>query len=166
MQSMSAVQSFESISETSVDYERLLSPNSVLTVNAAKQNAAAVGSPEVAPSHLLVALLERPAHGVRLAIQSRGASLNWLRDRALDGIKRTPNLEGPGLPALLAAAAEHAGRSGKAQVDDLCLFRAVIGQGDSLSDRLLLEAGIRSLPPELLGWCHCTGRSRSNRSGG
>jgi Zn-dependent protease len=123
-------------------HQQRLTSGAALTLKAAERHALRVGALEISPSHVLVAILERPGRHVRGFIEDQGASLIWLVDTSLAGIGRYPELRGPDLDTLVDAAFDEALAMKHDLADDLCLLRAILKQGDSLSDSILCEAGL------------------------
>jgi Zn-dependent protease len=123
-----------------------LSVGATLTLRAAERHAARTGAAAVAPSHLLVAILERPDPRVRAYLNERGASLTWLCDTAFAGVSQLGTLNGPPMEELIASARSEAAALGQARADDLSLLLALLRDGDELSARLAVEAGLTGAP--------------------
>ena len=121
-----------------------LSGGATLTMKAADRHARRIGAVDIGPSHLLVAILERPGKRVRDYLLLKGASLTWLSDTALAGISNSTHLGGPDIETIISVAHEIAQSEGSSRVDDYYLLRAIQLHGDPLTNRLFLEAGLNT----------------------
>jgi Zn-dependent protease len=131
----------QAVTDSEWPLERLTS-GAIITLRKAARHAANAGAVDVAPCHLLVAILERPTHRVRDFIESKGASLDWLADTTFAGAIQFSDAKGPRLPTIVAAATESAASRGELRADDFCLLQGIMAHGDLLTNRVLREAGL------------------------
>ncbi len=127
----------------------------------AQQVAARLRSPEVAPAHLLIALLEQDEGLVVPILQKVGADLAVAAARAREVAEALPKLSGdstaePQFSAALAATVREAEKAMAARGDEyistdhllLALADSDSGVADALPDRAALEAAISEVRPQ------------------
>jgi ATP-dependent Clp protease ATP-binding subunit ClpB len=130
-----------------VDAERLTT-KSQEAVSTAVRRAAAEGHPEVAPVHLLLALLDQPEGIAPALLQAVGADVAAVRTRAEEQLRALPAASGStvaapqlsrGLMASMAAAQEAAA---KAQDDYVSTEHLLVGLADKGGDVADLLRGV------------------------
>jgi ATP-dependent Clp protease ATP-binding subunit ClpB len=130
-----------------VDAERLTT-KSQEAVSTAVRRAAAEGHPEVAPVHLLLALLDQPEGIAPALLQAVGADVAAVRTRAEEQLRALPAASGStvaapqlsrGLLASMAAAQEAAA---KAQDDYVSTEHLLVGLADKGGDVADLLRGV------------------------
>jgi ATP-dependent Clp protease ATP-binding subunit ClpB len=130
-----------------VDAERLTT-KSQEAVSTAVRRAAAEGHPEVAPVHLLLALLDQPEGIAPALLQAVGADVAAVRSRAEEQLRALPAASGStvaapqlsrGLLASMAAAQEAAA---KAQDDYVSTEHLLVGLADKGGDVADLLRGV------------------------
>jgi ATP-dependent Clp protease ATP-binding subunit ClpB len=127
----------------------------------AQQVAARLRSPEVAPAHLLIALLEQDEGLVAPILQKVGADLAATVARAHEAAETLPKLSGDSAPepqfsAALAAVVRGAEQAMAAQGDEyistdhllLALTDSSSGVAGALPDRATLERAIGEVRPQ------------------
>jgi ATP-dependent Clp protease ATP-binding subunit ClpB len=117
--------------------EERLTTKSQEAVSTAVRRAAAAGHPEVAPAHLLLALLDQPGGIAAPLLQAAGADVALVRKSAEQAVHSLPTASGasvaaPGLSRGLLAALESAQRAAtQAQDEFVSTEHLVVGLADS-----------------------------------
>src|SRR6201999_1688371 len=127
-------------------------------VASAQELARSHRNPEIAPSHLLVALLDQPEGLVVPILQRVGADTATIAARASEAVAQLPKLGGEGeeprlsagLAATLRLAEREMGRDGSSLISTDHLLRALTaapGGSDPLPTRAELDAAVAEVRP-------------------